>query len=137
MERKYRSQKKAIVWLIAAIAIVAALIIWGQISIGSAKENAQVKWAEEIANLEAERDEIVAEFEAGGYEATEDALKEEAKELKALHKEYVKTWEDGGDISMVGATPEPTAEPTPEPTEEPTAEPTEEPVEEATEEPAE
>lgn len=101
MERKYRGQKKTMLVLsIVAILLVAAIIFF-QIRIGNVKAEQEEYWAEEMVRLNQEVADAQAEYENNGYEATEDELKAQSKELKSYSKDLVKAFEKGEDIQAV------------------------------------
>lgn len=101
MERKYRGQKKTMLVLSIVGILLIAVIIFFQIRIGSVKAEQEEYWAEEMVKLNQEVADAQAEYEANGYEATEDELKAQSKELKSYSKDLVKAFEKGEDIQAV------------------------------------
>lgn len=101
MERKYRGQKKTMLVLSIVAILLIAVIVFFQIRIGSVKAEQEEYWAEEMIKLNQEVADAQAEYEANGYEATEDELKAQSKELKSYSKDLVKAFEKGEDIQAV------------------------------------
>ncbi len=110
MERKYHGLKKTIIILAVVAVLLVAAIVYCQIRIKNVKANEEKKWQDHLTSRQEELDKLQAEYDAKGYDATKDELKELEKAAKD-------------------------AEATPAPTEEPAE--TEAPEEDATEEPAE
>jgi outer membrane biosynthesis protein TonB len=115
VERKYQNQKKAIIALAIACALVLALIVYFQVRIQNVKAEQVDIYEAQVGELTAQRDEMQAAYDAKDYKNTLDAMKDEIASLKDQKTELLKT-------------PEPTAEPTDEPTPEPSPEPTAEPT---------
>lgn len=101
MERKYRGQKKTMLVLSIVGILLIAVIIFFQIRIGSVKAEQEEYWADEMVKLNQEVADAQAEYEANGYEATEDELKAQSKDLKSYSKDLVKAFEKGEDIQAV------------------------------------
>ena len=101
MERKYRGQKKTMLVLSIVGILLIAVIIFFQIRIGNVKAEQEEYWAEEMVRLNQEVADAQAEYEANGYEAKEDELKAQAKDLKNYSKDLVKAFEKGEDIQAV------------------------------------
>lgn len=101
MERKYRGQKKTMLVLSIVGILLIAVIIFFQIRIGNVKAEQEEYWAEEMVRLNQEVADAQAEYEANGYEATEDELKAQSKDLKSYSKDIVKAFEKGEDIQAV------------------------------------
>ena len=93
MERKYRGQKKTIMVLCIVGILLIAIVIFCQIRLKSAKPNAEEFWAKEMVELNQKVADAQAEYESKGYEATEDELKAQSKELKSFSKDMVKAYE--------------------------------------------
>ena len=109
MERKYHGLKKTIIILAVVAVLLVAAIVYCQIRIQNVKAGEEEYWQEHLASRQAELDHLQAEYDAKGYDATKDELKELEKAAKD-------------------------AEATPEATEEPAE--TEAPADDAAEEPA-
>lgn len=120
MERKYHGLKKTIIILAVVAVLLVAAIVYCQIRIQNVKAGEEEYWQEHLASRQAELDQLQAEYDAKGYDATKDELKDKEKALKDELKELEKAAKD--------------AEATPEATEEPAE--TEAPADDAAEEPA-
>jgi len=101
VERKYRGQKKTMLVLSIVGILLIAVIIFFQIRIGSVKAEQEEYWEKEMEKLNQEVADAQAEYEANGYEATEDELKAQSKDLKSYSKDLVKAFEKGEDIQAV------------------------------------
>ena len=121
MERKYHGLKKTIIILAVVAVLLVAAIVYCQIRLKNVKANEEKKWQDHLTSRQEELDKLQAEYDAKGYDATKDELKDKEKALKDELKELEKAAKD--------------AEATPAPTEKPAE--TEAPEEDATEEPAE
>ena len=100
MERKYRSNKKAIKILCGVVVVLIAFIVYLQIALPNAKTKAQEKVAVEMEELNADIDAARAEYEEKGLDAKQDELKAQEKNLKAYEKDLVKAWESGDQAAI-------------------------------------
>ena len=104
MERKYHGLKKTIIILAVVAVLLVAAIVYCQIRIKNVKANEEKKWQDHLTSRQEELDALQAEYDAKGYDATKDELKDKEKALKDELKELEKAAKDAE------ATPAPTEE---------------------------
>ena len=95
MERKNKTQKKAIVVLLIVIVLLAALIVFLQVRMSNANANARESYDAEIQESNAKIEELQAAYDSAtvegreevGYDNIIDAMKAESKDKKAQVKD--------------------------------------------------